>query len=346
VVSLEVVLPTGEIVETGSKANKFSKFPFNRFGNGPDLTGLFCGDNGIYGVKSKVSLKVYPKPPYANYKTFLMPRKSIDVSAQIFMEMRQKGIDVYDSMYFMDLLVIVGIEYGLFPMWENLKKKRGIMFYTVEANSDVELDEKVKQLDQIFISKKAEELGPEISDGNIARWHYVEQGNYLIAHNLWGVVPGFTAVDAECHTPISTYPKILKDIELWDIEHSDDMNKILKITGMRPISGAGPIILIGDNNVELTTGLTSFESYRNGQVYDVIKEINLKLWKSMLERITKHGVTWYMMGDILSRLLADIGAFQPEFFALLKTIKNALDPNHILSRGKFNFSGIDRNVQN
>ncbi|MFX1420029.1 MAG: FAD-binding oxidoreductase, partial [Promethearchaeota archaeon] len=48
-VSLEVVLPTGEIIETGSQANKYSKFPFNRFGNGPDLSGLFCGDNGIFG---------------------------------------------------------------------------------------------------------------------------------------------------------------------------------------------------------------------------------------------------------------------------------------------------------
>ncbi|MFX0035087.1 MAG: FAD-binding oxidoreductase, partial [Candidatus Hermodarchaeota archaeon] len=83
VISLEVVLPTGEIIETGSQANKYSKFPFNRYGNGPDLAGLFCGDNGIFGVKTKVTLKVFPKPEFANYKTFLMPRKSLDISAQI-----------------------------------------------------------------------------------------------------------------------------------------------------------------------------------------------------------------------------------------------------------------------
>ncbi|MHA1291820.1 MAG: FAD-binding oxidoreductase [Promethearchaeota archaeon] len=337
VVSMEVVLPTGEIIETGSQVNKYSKFPFNRFGNGPDLAGLFCGDNGIFGVKTKISLKVFPKPPFANYKTYIMPRKSLNLSAQIFSEIRQKGIDVYDSMYIMDLLVAIGTEQGLFPMWEHLKRKRGIMFYTIEANSEAELNEKVKQLDKIFTGKKAEDLGPEISDGNIAKWHYTEGGNYLIAHNLWGLIPGFVPLDAECHTPINMYPKILEDLEKWDIEHSEDMNKILEITGMRPISGAGPIILIGDNNVELTTGFTSFESYHKGKVHDIIKEINLKLWKSMLERITKHGVTWYMLGDILSRLLVDIGAFKAEYFNLLKSIKNTLDPKHILSRGKFNF---------
>jgi len=336
-VGLEVVLPTGEIIETASKANKFTKFPFNRFGNGPDLTGLFCGDNGILGVKTKVSLKVYPKPQFANYKTFLMPRKSMELSSEIFLEMRKKGLDVYDSMYFMDLLVAVGCEHGLFPMWEDLKRKRGIMFYTVEANSEKELSEKVEQLDKLFIERKAIELGPEIHDGNIAKWHYKEQGHWLIAHNLWGLVPGFSPLDAECHTAINSYPSIMQDLELWDMEHSEDMNKVLEITGMRPISGTGPVILIKDNNVELTTGFTSFESYYEGKYHEELREVNLKLWKSMLERITKHGVSWYMMGDILSRLLVEIGAFRPEYLSLMKLLKNTLDPKHILSRGKFNF---------
>ncbi len=337
VVGLEVVLPTGEIIETASKSNKFTETSFNRFGNGSDLTGLFCGDNGILGVKTKVSLKVYPKPEFAAYKTFVMPRKSMAISTKIFSEMRWKGLDVYDSMYFMDLLIIVGCERGLFPMWEDLKRKRGIMFYTVEANSQAELDEKAGQLDEIFIEKKAKELGSEVSDGNIAKWHYEEQGHWLIAHNLWGIVPGFTPLDAECHCAISAYPAIMKDLELWDMEHIEDMKKILDITGMRPISGTGPIILIKDNNVELTTGFTSFESYYDGEYHEELRGLNIKLWKSMLKRITKHGVSWYMMGDILSRLLVNIDAFEPNYWALVQLMKDTLDPNHILSRGKFNF---------
>ncbi len=134
-VSLEVVLPTGDIIETGSQANKYSKTPFNRFGNGPDLAGLFCGDNGILGVKTKVSLQVFPRPPFAAYKTFQLPRKDRIVSSQIMLDVRRKGIDVYDLMYIMSLMVSMGCDQGLFPMWEPLKKKRGVIFYTVEANS-------------------------------------------------------------------------------------------------------------------------------------------------------------------------------------------------------------------
>ncbi len=338
-VSLEVVLPTGEIIETGSQANKFSKFPFNRFGNGPDLSGLFCGDNGIFGVKTKVSLQIFPRPKFAAYKTFQLPRKEREVSARIMTEVRRKGIDVYDLMYIMDLIVRFAAQEGMMPMWDNLKRKRGVIFYTIEANSEVELNEKVKQLDKIMVDNKTEFLGSEISEGNIAKWHYTEQGHWQFYHNLWGMFPTMQPLTAECFTPINNYPKVLNDIDKWDMEHDEDMRKILNIAGNRPIAGSGPILLIDGNNVELTCGFTSFGSYINGENHDFIDELNLKLWKSLLERVTKHGTQWYMMGDFMSRLMVDIGAYPPDYYNLMNSIKKTLDPKMILSRGKFNFWG-------
>ncbi len=227
-VSLEVVLPTGEIIETGSQANKYSKFPFNRFGNGPDLAGLFCGDNGIFGVKTKVSLQIFPKPEFAEYKTFQLPRKEREVSAKILNEIRQRGIDVYDAMYIMDLIVRLTANEGYMPIWSQLKKKRGLIFYTIEANTEVELDEKVKLLDNIMEANKSEDLGTEISNGNIAKWHYEEQGHWQFYHNLWGIFPTMQPLTAECFSPINQYPKILDDIDQWDMEHDQDMRKIFE----------------------------------------------------------------------------------------------------------------------
>lgn len=335
-VSLEVVLPTGDIIETGSQANKYSNFPFNRFGNGPDFAGIFCGDQGIYGVKTKISLQVFPRPKFANYKTFQLPRKGNEAAAQIFTEIRKKGIDVYDAMYILDLIVIVGCQEGGFPLWENLKRKRGIFFYTIEANSETELEVKTKQLDEILLSKKSEELGPEIEDGNYAKWHYAEQGHWQTYHNLWGMWEAFQPLTAECFTPIQMFPKILSDLDVWDNEHAEDFNKILSITGRRPLTTTGPILLIDGNNVELTCGTSGFSSYYNGVFNEEIHEINLKIWKSILERVTKWGGQWYMMGEFLSRLMVDIGAYKPEFYDVMTSIKKALDPKMILSRGKFN----------
>jgi FAD/FMN-containing dehydrogenase len=338
-VSLEVVLPTGEIIETGSQSNKYSEKPFNRFGNGPDLSGLFCGDNGIFGVKTKVSLQVFPKPEFAEYKTFQLPRKERDVSAKIFSEIRHKGIDVYDTMYMMDLLVRILTQEGFIPMWDHLQKKRGVIFYTIEANSEAELDEKAKKLDEIMQINKAEYLGSDISDGNIAKWHYEEQGHWQFYHNLWGLSPTMQPLTAECFCPINKYPKIMNDIDQWDLEYDEDMRKILDVTGNRPIAGSGPILLIDGNNVELTCGFTSFWSYFDGKIYKFIDDLNLKLWRSLLERVTRHGAQWYMMGDFMSRLMVDIGAYSENFYELMKSIKKTLDPNMILSRGKFNFWG-------
>ncbi|MFX1414482.1 MAG: hypothetical protein ACFFA2_11700, partial [Promethearchaeota archaeon] len=181
--------------------------------------------------------------------------------------------------------------------------------------------------------------GPEISDGNIAKWHYTEQGHWQFYHNLWGIFPTMQPLSAECFAPINIYPKILDDIDQWDIEHDADMRKIFEITNIRPISGSGPILLIDGNNVEITCGFTSFWSYYDGKIYKEIEEINFKLWKSLLKRVTEYGVQWYMMGDYMSRLMVDIGAYSEKYYALMKGIKKLLDPNIILSRGKFNFWG-------
>ncbi|MFX0082097.1 MAG: FAD-binding oxidoreductase [Candidatus Hodarchaeota archaeon] len=340
-VSLEVVLPTGKIIETGSQANKFSKYPFNRFGNGPDLAGLFCGDNGIMGIKTTISLQVFPKPPFANYKTFQLPRKEMEAATQIFTEIRKKGIDVYDAMHILNSLIIPYSLLEMYPLWESLKSKRGIFFYTVEANSETELDEKVKQLDNIILNKKCEELGPEISDGNYAKWHYAEQGHWQLYHNLWSPLPSLTPLTAECFTPINSYPRILQEIEQWDLEHNEDMQKITDITGQRPGSGSGPILLIDGCNVELTCGLISFGNYYDGEIHEEFEEINLRLWRTLLETIIKQGAQYYMMGDFNSRVMVEMGAYPVEFYNLMKSIKKILDPKCILSRGKYNLWGGD-----
>jgi FAD/FMN-containing dehydrogenase len=56
IVGLKVVLPTGAIVETNNG--------FMRETNSPDVTGLFVGDGGIFGIKTEAKLAMYPLPPF------------------------------------------------------------------------------------------------------------------------------------------------------------------------------------------------------------------------------------------------------------------------------------------
>src|SRR5262245_49492917 len=57
VLALEAVLPTGEIVETGSKAVKNVV--------GYDLTHLLVGSEGTLAIITKITLRLIPKPPAA-----------------------------------------------------------------------------------------------------------------------------------------------------------------------------------------------------------------------------------------------------------------------------------------
>ena len=57
---LEVVTPTGEVIRTGSGAHVDGWRHFRYYG--PDLTGMFVGDCGAFGIKTEASLELIPEP--------------------------------------------------------------------------------------------------------------------------------------------------------------------------------------------------------------------------------------------------------------------------------------------
>ncbi len=68
VLAFEIVLASGEILKTGSRAAA-NGAPFFRW-YGPDLTGLFTGDAGALGVKARITLKLIKSPPFFGTASF------------------------------------------------------------------------------------------------------------------------------------------------------------------------------------------------------------------------------------------------------------------------------------
>jgi len=97
IVTLEVVLPSGEIIYTGSAANP-NAGKFGRYCNGPDLAGLFIGSHGIYGFITEVTLKVEPIPTYVDYFTFGF--NHIKNSIDFIRELQKKTIPEHAVIYF------------------------------------------------------------------------------------------------------------------------------------------------------------------------------------------------------------------------------------------------------
>ncbi len=66
--SFDIVLADGEILSTGSKAMEKSSPFFRHYG--PDLTGLFTGDAGAFGIKARITLRLIQIPAYSGTASF------------------------------------------------------------------------------------------------------------------------------------------------------------------------------------------------------------------------------------------------------------------------------------
>ena len=69
VLGLQVLLADGSIVTTGSAAHVAVQSPFFR-NWGPDLTGLFLGDTGAFGMKLGATLQLLPLPSDTRFLSF------------------------------------------------------------------------------------------------------------------------------------------------------------------------------------------------------------------------------------------------------------------------------------
>jgi glycolate oxidase len=94
VLGLKMVLPTGDVVCTGSSANPNSDV-FFRYGLGPDMTGIFVGAEGAYGVMTECTLRMFPYPQkiyLERYRT-----KDLAASIQVFRQLAMNNLVCYVS---------------------------------------------------------------------------------------------------------------------------------------------------------------------------------------------------------------------------------------------------------
>ena len=345
-IGLEVALVNGDIIETGSKCNKYVEKPFSKYGYGPDFCGLFLGDNGILGVKTKATLSIFPKPPYRDYWTFKLKGNTAKRAAQIMQEWRSKGeLGLYDGFYVPEAVTLA---IQMARNWPNWDKVRGAIFYTTEAFTEKELEGNVEILNQIVEKNKGTSMGREVKDGNIAKWHYEDQGHWQVYHNLWGIFGFAHPVSTECICPINRMPHMVKTVDNWAAQNGDKFNKLVEqilanvdlgedtemaknlTTFLGSSAGSGEMPMTGGNNIEFTSGFLTVDA---PETYD----LTMELWKDMFRLVIEEGCLLYMTGDIGSQSLVNYGAFKPEFYNFFKSIKKALDPNMVLSRGKYNF---------
>ncbi|MFX1449607.1 MAG: FAD-binding oxidoreductase [Promethearchaeota archaeon] len=82
-ITMEIILPNGEILDTGSAATPGSPGPYCGIVNGPDLTKLFQANVGTMGVITEGRIRLYPMPEkivpltirYKDFKSMIEPAR-------------------------------------------------------------------------------------------------------------------------------------------------------------------------------------------------------------------------------------------------------------------------------
>lgn len=140
---VEVVLPNGEVVWFGGKAED----PV-----GYDLRGLFCGSEGTLGICTKAVVKLTRNPEA--HKTLLAVYETIDDATETVSEIIARGI-IPAALEMMDQLVIRAVEEAFhfgFPA-----DAAAVLIVELDGLA-VEMDVQAEEIRQICISHRAREV--------------------------------------------------------------------------------------------------------------------------------------------------------------------------------------------
>ena len=303
VISLEVVLPNGEIVRTGSGWNKGAQV-FTRYSSFADLTGIFLGDHGTLGVKTKVTLKIYPK---AKFSTFIdIGFKNLEDATAGFLEVQKRGLTEELNM----LLARESAE-TYFPGLLDSHPEINATFHCVVMETDQQLaDRKVEIIREIGLQNKGKDLG-----NFAAQIHWAEKFNEvqpMYNNGFWLNT---------CHLrPITRLPELMERMRAIFKKFNLDKH------GIKWIADA-----LAVDRAYAAAWITIFAPTRKDM------ELAEKAWNEMLDVAMETGGCPYWSGLLWEdRALSRV---EKSFIELYRTIKKAVDPDNIMAPQVF--GGVD-----
>ena len=135
VLEAEVVLPTGEVVELGSKSLE---------GVGADWLGLFVGSEGLMGIATEITLRLLPKPE--KYHTVLAAYDSLEKAGNAVAAVVASGL-LPGAMEIMDSLAIEAAEAAVkagYPL-----EARALLIVELEGETP-QVEAEAKYLDEVI----------------------------------------------------------------------------------------------------------------------------------------------------------------------------------------------------
>jgi len=308
VVSLEVVLPTGEIIRTGSDATMCGG-RFHRYCNGGDLTGMFVGSAGIFGVITEVTVWIEHEFEAKDFGTYCF--SSLENGTKALIEKMQLGLyDAYQNYgkHSLDILRVRGGHYDEIPE-DTIFINR---LCAVGDQNQVKL--KMEKIDRITKKYKGVKISSELAKAPT----YDIMGDAFSKLRAYGVAAPIVFL-----IPVYRIPEFVGICDDYMKKNEKYCNPVKEAPNLRSWSSAG--ILSRNGTVNFAGRMTITEEPRE------MFEKGWKAWHGLIDLVCRLGGCPYWTGKTWTSTL--VRNYRPQYYRFLKELKRTLDPNNILNPG-------------
>ncbi|NVM55043.1 MAG: FAD-binding oxidoreductase, partial [Candidatus Helarchaeota archaeon] len=333
-IGVEVVLPNpqGTILRTGAAANRYAQ-PFCRYGVAPDFTGLFMGDVGTMGIKTKAFLKLSPDPPLKTRRDYMLHKDDYNKATE-FIHKLQK--EVKDGIT--DLMVVPSIVIdlkGLMAKERPPKKSEitGPVFQVgLEAFDQRILDVYIERVDEILKNDTRPFEMQEIDLTEPLTKDFKFNLKYAFNYFNQYISPAPPSIACTtCHKIPITHIAEAKKL-------SDEFEKIQKQKGTELTGAFATVIFtLPNGHCVIVGGLI-------GDNVDGKRQKAMNAWHARLRHQVRYGGVHYWLGEAISQSIVEADAFTPEFIQFFKDIKKTVDPNFLLSPKKFHMYNYEDDI--
>jgi glycolate oxidase len=297
VLNLEIVLPTGEIIWTGSNVLKNA--------TGYNLTQLIVGSEGTLGIVTKIVLRLIPHPKFD--LLMLAPFDSLEKASEAVSAIFRAGI----TPSAMELMEIESIKLA-----SKLCESTAI---TITDNLAAHLIIEVDGNDKDVLMKDMEAIADVLTNFEVGELYFADDAQQKT--ELWkirrkaneaSVAAGYT-IEEDTVVPRAELPKLIKGVKALAAEN-----------GFKVVSYGHA----GDGNLHIRINHPLYKkSYENEVIQGILFKI-FELVKSLGGTISgEHGI------GLIQKSFMPV-MFDPITMELMKGIKKVFDPNQILNAGK------------
>lgn len=303
VLSMELVLPTGEIVNT---------LPVPDHSTGPELNKLFLGSEGTIGVITSATLKFFHEPEERRFNAFLFKSlpDAIDAGRQIMIgRLGPSVIRVYDEV---DTKIMVKKVLGF-------EKTGSFMVIGFDGKREL-IDTQERLCVDIIKAKGGEELGREPGEN----WWQNRFKFYYPPFNLEAqpVIHGVFDTCASFENILKIFygqkEMVERDFKEWDVTYMGHFSHWYDYG---------------------TTLYPTFIVHKPPEDVEELLHLNHRIWTAGVEIAVRNGGTVNEHHGVGLRLGRFMKRNYGDGFVMLERIKRAFDPKNILNPGKMGFDG-------